>query len=522
MFLALLCAAEALTPSPQGRYAFRSYGSEEGLTNLAVQALAQDRTGFIWVGTEDGLFRYDGRRFQQRASPALSSSSIAMLAQVGEGPLWVVTNKGIAVQDGDGFRAPEGFAEQEAASVAALPDGSAIVATRTGLVAGSADRPFAPLPGAPSGEVTAVLWTRGEVVAALSGQRLARRTAAGAWTLQPAPTARVISGLAVDGKGRLWLRTREALFRQDRPGGPFEDLSAHLPAASVYRAPLTVDATGRLWIPTNLGLVVVEGDHWDRIGEERGFPTTWTAAALVDHEGSLWVASEGVHRQLGRGLWMQHGKKNGLLVDTVWSIARSGDGELWVGTNNGLARATATGWQPVEGTARWAIYALAVDPEGEVWAGGYPGEQAASSILHRKRGGSWEEVPLPSMPGGATINTMAFDKHGTLFVGTVKAGLLAWPPDHGGLAPLPGGKAEQIDQIIGDGHGGVWVGGAGGLAHWDGAVWTRAGREAGLLEDHVEALTTAPDGQSSSATGTSTGSRVSRTATRRCSTGRRC
>ena len=45
------------------RYSFRHYGHEQGLKNLAVECLLQDRQGFLWVGTQDGLFRYDGSRF---------------------------------------------------------------------------------------------------------------------------------------------------------------------------------------------------------------------------------------------------------------------------------------------------------------------------------------------------------------------------------------------------------------------------------------------------------------------------
>src|SRR5664279_2115135 len=49
---------------PGQRYSFKEYGQNEGLTNLDVYCLMQDRTGFLWVGTENGLFRYDGRQFR--------------------------------------------------------------------------------------------------------------------------------------------------------------------------------------------------------------------------------------------------------------------------------------------------------------------------------------------------------------------------------------------------------------------------------------------------------------------------
>jgi len=51
----ILCAQE---------YNFRNFGVTEGLSNLAVRLIYQDRVGFIWVSTENGIFRYDGERFQ--------------------------------------------------------------------------------------------------------------------------------------------------------------------------------------------------------------------------------------------------------------------------------------------------------------------------------------------------------------------------------------------------------------------------------------------------------------------------
>src|SRR5579864_4400442 len=62
---AILACLASVVPVEAQQYSFRYYGSEDGLTNLAVKVLFQDRTGFLWAGTENGLFRYDGQRFQR-------------------------------------------------------------------------------------------------------------------------------------------------------------------------------------------------------------------------------------------------------------------------------------------------------------------------------------------------------------------------------------------------------------------------------------------------------------------------
>ena len=62
---ATLVCLDVASPVEAQQYSFRYYGTEEGLTNLAVKAVFQDRTGFLWAGTENGLFRYDGQRFER-------------------------------------------------------------------------------------------------------------------------------------------------------------------------------------------------------------------------------------------------------------------------------------------------------------------------------------------------------------------------------------------------------------------------------------------------------------------------
>jgi ligand-binding sensor domain-containing protein len=64
-FTGLLLAAWIPAAAHAQQYAFQYLGVEQGLTNLAVKNLFQDRTGFIWVGTENGVFRYEGVRFQE-------------------------------------------------------------------------------------------------------------------------------------------------------------------------------------------------------------------------------------------------------------------------------------------------------------------------------------------------------------------------------------------------------------------------------------------------------------------------
>src|SRR5438552_18984668 len=76
------------------RYRFRHFGPDDGL-NTAVNRILQDRSGFLWVGTGNGLFRYDGAGFRRfGVEEGLPSSSIRAMAESPDGALWVLTARG--------------------------------------------------------------------------------------------------------------------------------------------------------------------------------------------------------------------------------------------------------------------------------------------------------------------------------------------------------------------------------------------------------------------------------------------
>src|SRR5437762_9037766 len=98
LILVFAGAASLLAPALSAqRYNFKFYGEEEGLKNLAVQAVLQDRAGFLWVGTQDGLYRYDGNHFTTFTSrDGLPGTRIEALYESADGTLWVSTGRGLA------------------------------------------------------------------------------------------------------------------------------------------------------------------------------------------------------------------------------------------------------------------------------------------------------------------------------------------------------------------------------------------------------------------------------------------
>src|SRR5258708_30452985 len=91
----VLCLLIAQTSFAQ-RYSFKHYGPDEGL-KTAVNRLLQDRDGFLWVGTANGLYRYDGERFLRFGiADGLPALSITLMHPSVDGTLWVVASRGLA------------------------------------------------------------------------------------------------------------------------------------------------------------------------------------------------------------------------------------------------------------------------------------------------------------------------------------------------------------------------------------------------------------------------------------------
>ena len=129
LLLALVCVASPLaaddTGQPRGplRFAFATYGIEQGLESLSTMDLLEDKAGNIWVATQEGVVRFDGDRFQTFGrTQGLPSPVVFDLEQDGDGLLWAGTLRGLARLDGSHFVATElpGSAAGESVEALAL------------------------------------------------------------------------------------------------------------------------------------------------------------------------------------------------------------------------------------------------------------------------------------------------------------------------------------------------------------------------------------------------------------------
>ena len=135
-----LILAGLLNPAPGQRYGFSLYGHRDGLTNLSVETILQDRQGFLWVGTDNGLFCYDGQQFRPYGpAEGLDGRITVTLAESEDGTLWVATRNGLFRSLGSRFVRVAEARRRAVLSVISDPEGHVYATTEDGPLTLSLD-----------------------------------------------------------------------------------------------------------------------------------------------------------------------------------------------------------------------------------------------------------------------------------------------------------------------------------------------------------------------------------------------
>jgi signal transduction histidine kinase/ligand-binding sensor domain-containing protein/CheY-like chemotaxis protein len=504
---AVLLMAVAATAE---HYRFRHYGPDEGL-NTAVSQLLQDRMGFLWVGSGDGLFRYDGAHFQRFGTDdGLPSASIRSLLETADGTLWVVTGRGLARRRHDSFEIVDTGVDQEASDFHALgatPDGILYLGYDRGLLRavipkdGTAPR-FSLVPGVSRETVSGVYVERNGAVWFSSGLQLC--------LLEPGKL-RVFDerdglpperwgAILRDRHGDLWIRGPQHLSVLPAGAQRFVARDEGLPQSSNSILTLAEDQQGIMMVATDQGLARWIGGRWELIGTAQGLESETVTTVLQDREGSIWIGlwGAGLARWPGSREWTNWTTADGLSNNIVWAIRRDPSGALWVGTDRGLVRLEpALGlrtWFQKDGLGGDKVKAVAVASDGAVWVGCLPG--GVSRVDPRT--GSVRTFGKAAGLADDRVIAVYFDAENRLWVSTA-GGLfrsVSGGPDLRFERQVPPGTQEgaMFFRFLGDREGRMWVGSVQGLFRWEAGVWTRFSTADGLRSNAITHVIEADDG----------------------------
>jgi len=480
----LLVAAAAFGQAPPGRWPFVEHAAD-AIGGSQLRSLAQDTRGFLWIGTTDGLFRYDGSRLEPiDMGSDFASRRAERLEVTPDGGVWCVTPlEARRWRDGRWLPFP---AHQQPPGVfrtlATDPQGRAWIATDAGLFQEQPRGDFQPAPGWPGGEAIS-LWidASGDVYVTAPGV-LYRRGTDGTWRRwgQEAglPDERLLL-LGRDADERLWIFGSFRLLAVSLRSGEVEEL--HDVVGNRRLDDVLPVPWGGVWIATNQGLL-----EYDGRGPARPVPGSppMQTALLLDHEGSLWTGGDGLHRLAGRGQWRNYTSQEGLPSSVVFAIRRDPKGQLWVGTPRGLVRSTAEGWQLVPGVPQTTFTTIVPDAKGQVWLGG---NELGTVLRYGLDTGEVTRFPLRGGTGNERVRQLVFDRQGTLWAATSSGLFRAEGPEHRFEPfPLPGRIINPIlvDLLV-DSKERLWIAGGSGLAVLEEGQVRRFSTADGLRQDEV-------------------------------------
>ncbi|MFC5512231.1 two-component regulator propeller domain-containing protein [Massilia jejuensis] len=522
LFLLLLALAgwsglpAGAAPAPTLR--FEHLSVEDGLAQESVLAIAQDREGFMWFGTQTGLSRFDGYRFVNFRNVVgdpgtLSSNWIRVLHVDREGRLWIGTDGGLALYDA----ATQSFRHFLPNEPARRGNGNrhvrAIVGDgKQGLWLGTADglQHF----DIASGRFTTWHHVPGDPRSLASDE---------------------INALALDRRGRLWIGTGAGVDSLD-PGmsrfghhrlasGPREAVQAlladtadnlwiglsngleRLPLGTANQAPRRygqADGIGRIWIASlyddGKGQVWVGGHddglyHWDaardrfemhrqRVTDKHSLADDHIAALFRDRVGTFWVGTwyGGVSRvDLGSGgfarILREYDSPGKSADNRVRAIENDGNGRLWLASASSLQLfdPASTGpdayraWRHEPGNPNSlidaSVNAVVRDRDGIVWVGGRTG----ITRFDPTSGRFTRRVLAPGHANANIVRALTLGRDGALWIAT-RGGLHRLEPRSGALESYrhdPGRQSSLSDNIVRpvleDRRGRLWVGSFNGL-----------------------------------------------------------
>jgi len=486
-------------------YYFERIGSDRGLGQNTVNAMAQDAQGFVWVATQGGLHRYDGQRYVQfrhdpRDPASLPDSYVTALAPEGDHLLWVgsysqyVSRLDLATGDIQRFEGAASGDQAQRQVAALLPHaGKLWVGTLAGLerldpATGTRDRVITLDPRALRS------WPRQALVAGREGEvwygthtglyRVGAR--GGVERLRPGLSVRA---LTIDHRGQLWIGAAQGLFRLASDGRSLLRVwpAAGEPDTEVHAIAEAPDH--QLWLAVTQGVLRLDPGTGrslhlrEQPGVLSGLPEDGINTLMVDRGGMLWLGGQfrGVTVTDPSGTRFTYvlnlatgGEHNPATDDSIRSITQDTSGALWLGTDDArLLRYDLAGdrfedytthipMPPDQPPAR--VMALARGADGQIWV-------ATGHGLLRldPRQGTLERVALGRYTE-AGIRSLMLARSGALWIGTSNNGALRYSPGDGEVLHYGyrDGDLHQLSHpavhaMLEDRRGRIWLGTGDGL-----------------------------------------------------------
>jgi diguanylate cyclase (GGDEF)-like protein len=536
--------ATALDPAKaMTQYVHEVWGTGDGLPQNTITAIVQTRDGYLWLGTREGLVRFDGVRFtvfDTQSTPELGHNFVLCLTEDREGRLWVGSAGGGLARFEHGrftrFSVEQGLGSEQVSSIfedrrgriwvgtdggglarleagqfvresshdalgtriraIAEDDGGLWVGTDEGLARLHRDgslTSFTPEEGLSRASVRSLLVGRDGALWIGTDLGLNRMIdgAFTAFTKGDGLSHNVVWSLHEDGDGSLWIGTDGGGLNRLRDGAFTSFTTADgLSNDTVYA--LHEDREGSLWIGTNLGgLNRLKDGLITTLTTKEGLSENYVRSVYEDRAGSLWIGTEGggVNR-LQDGRLTAFTTDDGLSNDIVFAIVEDRDGSLWIGTDNGLTRRKDGRFDVfhaemgLNNLNNDSVLALHEDRDGTLWIGTYAGG------LNRRKDGRFSAFTTKEGLSHDTVNVIYEDRAGNLWVGTRGGGLDRLQDDRiTNFSTRDGLSDDLVFALHEDSDGSLWIGTyGGGLNRLKDGRFSAITKKQGLFDDVIHRI----------------------------------
>ncbi len=533
--LSSLAALPAFALDPHkalSQYSRTTWTQMQGLPQDTIRAITQTADGYLWLGTDEGLARFDGYEFVlfHKSGGSLPSNSITALAPAADGSLWIGTSNGLAQYRDRQFRVytvRDGLPDDAITQLYEDREGALWIVAGINLCQFKGGN-FTTLRPGGDFPLTAVrnlqedrrhdLWVAGvSAIGKLSGGHFSpligpemldsffinpivadRRD--NLWfggnrgILMRSPDGRLrkydqrdglpdvfVRALWEDRDGNIWAGTNAGIARFD--GNRFVAPPAGLPDTDMVRC-LFEDREGNLWVGSNSGLTRYRDAAFSVYGKSEGFPSDEPNTVFQDREGRIWVG----YHDAGLMLFSPAGNRvfttrDGLPNNEIFSIRQAANGDLLIAARGGMVRmhdGRFSTYVPPDPLSRLTIFDALEDRGGNVWL-------ATPGGLGQLRGKDFRVVVPGALTLAAAVVALGEGADGAIWAGTYGKGL--WRIRDGEIRQFTtaqGLSSDQIRTLYQGPNGVLWIGTfGGGLASYRNGAFAQFTEKDGLLSDNV-------------------------------------
>ncbi len=441
------------------QYSRNIWQIEKGLPSNTIPSIFQTHNGYVWLGTFDGLVRFDGVKFtnfDQNNFPELTGNSILAITEDKNNNLYFGTRTSGLYKFEEKKITRIGHQRMFGSINKLFTDASGMVWI------GSSNGIFRLENGAPIEALKTQQLPQGFKYSFCNGNNAVwigtpdglYKYASGVLARENGFPQATITGLCADKQGNIWVAASDNVVKLAKGEVQMSSMVARFPNSPVQS--LLADKDGNIWIGTTHGL-----SRFSSNGQSVDFPETIIPDDAVlslceDREGSLWVGTftNGLYR-FRDAAFSTITATDGLSGDYIRSIIETRDGALWIATSNGLSRLQNnifTTFNSRNGLSSTnPITALFEDNEGTLWIGGAVGK------VEKYTDGKFSELSLDS-EAPEVAYSFCQDRTGTLWIGTTQALLSVRNNAITRYAPAPGGLQKGlVASIIEDKTGRIWA-----------------------------------------------------------------